>query len=119
MSIWKNGLVAGAVALAITLSGGAARADGIPLGISTLDTPKGVEVTGVVPGGIADRDMPRLRPGAHIITVNGAPVTSAEQFRQVLQSSNFVRFQFVDPTGELRWANAWSGGRRVVFDCRP
>ena len=118
MRIWNTCFVVGVVALAVALSGGEARADGITLGIYTLDTPEGVVVTEVLPGGIADRDMPRLRPGAHIITINGAPVKSAEQFRLILQSSNFVKFQFVDPTGELRWANAWSGGRRIVC-CRP
>jgi S1-C subfamily serine protease len=99
------------VALVLALAAGEARADGIPLGVVIVDTPKGVEVKEVLSGGIADRCMPRLRPGAHIIKVNGEPVTSAADFAKVLENSNFVKFHFVDPTGELRWAHAWSGGR--------
>jgi S1-C subfamily serine protease len=118
VSTFKNGVAAGVVALVIALSGGEAKADGIPLGIVIADTPTGVMVTDVLAGGIADRFMPRLKPGAHIIDLNGAPVTSAEQFRQVLLSSNFVRFHFVDTTGERRWANAWSGGHPPL-NCRP
>ena len=117
MRAWKNVLVAGAVALALALSASAAKAS-IPLGIVILDTPTGVVVTNVLPGRIADRCMPRLRRGAQIITVNGDPVTSAEQFRRVVESSNFVKFQFVDATGELRWAIAWSG-ERIQLNCRP
>jgi hypothetical protein len=55
--------------------------------------------------------MPRLREGARIVTVNGDLVTSADQFQQVVVSSNFVRFEFIDAKGELRWAKAWSGAR--------
>ncbi len=106
---WKNVLVTGVVALAISLSASAAR-PGIPLGIFIQDTTKGVFVTDVNKGGIADRCMPRLRQGAHIVTVNGSPITSAEQFRRVIESSNFVKFEFIDASGELRWARAWSSG---------
>ena len=107
MRIWKNGVATVMVALVMAFSGGEAKAGGIPLGIVIVETPNSVLVTEVLPGGIADHCMPRLRPGAHIITLNGVPITSAEQFRQVLESSTFVKFQFVDPTGELRWAHAW------------
>ena len=115
MRRWKCGLVAAAVALALALSASAAKAD-IPLGIRIQDTPSGVVVTDVAPGGIADRCMPRLRPGAHIVTVNGGPVISAEQFRRVVECSTFVGFEFVDCTGELRWARAWSERMRC---CGP
>jgi S1-C subfamily serine protease len=118
MRTLRNGVAVAIVALVFAISEGEAKADGIPLGIVIVDAPTGVVVTDVTAGGIADRCMPRLRPGAHIIDLNGAPVTSAEQFRKVLLSSHFVRFHFVDPTGELRWANAWSGGRPPL-NCRP
>ena len=111
MRTWKNVFALASVALVLALAAGEARADGIPLGVVIVDTPKGVEVKEVLSGGIADRCMPRLRPGAHIIKVNGEPVTSAADFAKVLENSNFVKFHFVDPTGELRWAHAWSGGR--------
>jgi hypothetical protein len=107
---WKNILALAAVLLVLALSG-ETRADGIPLGVVIVDTPKGVEVKEVLSGGIADRCMPRLRPGAYIVKLNGEPVTTAAEFAKVLENSNFVKFHFVDPTGELRWANAWSGGR--------
>jgi S1-C subfamily serine protease len=118
MRAWKRLVVAGAIALAITLSSvRSARAD-IPLGIVIQDTPAGVVVTDVVIGGIADRCMPRLRPGARIVTVNGSPVTSAEGYRQIVACSDFVRFEFIDATGELRWARAWNGGR-ILPRCKP
>jgi S1-C subfamily serine protease len=118
MRAWKSVVVGVAVALAITLSSArAARAD-IPLGIVVQDTPTGLVVTGVVQGGIADRCMPRLRPGARIVTVNGNPVTSAQGFRQIAVRSDFVRFEFIDATGELRWARAWSSAR-ILPGCRP
>jgi S1-C subfamily serine protease len=117
MKVWKTAVVAGAIALALTLSPSVAKAQ-IPLGIVVQETPTGVVVTDVFQGGIADRCMPRLRPGARIVTVNGDPVTSAEQFRLIVESSTFVRFQFVDVRGELRWARAWSGGR-IPLNCRP
>ena len=117
MKAWKTVVVAGVIALALGLSPSAAKAQ-IPLGIVIQDTPTGVVVTGVFQGGIADRCMPRLRAGARIVTVNGDPVTSAEQFRLIVESSNFVKFEFVDATGELRWARAWSSGR-IPLNCRP
>jgi S1-C subfamily serine protease len=117
MKVWKTVVVAGAVALALTLSPSVAKAQ-IPLGIVVQNTPTGVVVTDVFQGGIAGRCMPRLRPGARIVTVNGGPVTSAEKFRLIVESSNFVRFEFVDATGELRWARAWSG-MRIPLSCRP
>jgi len=117
MKVCKNLLVAGAVALVLTLSASAAKAS-IPLGIVVVETPTGLVVTDVVQGGIADRCMPRLRRGARIVAVNGDRVTSAEQFQRVLESSDFVKFQFVDPTKELRWARAWSGSG-IPFNCRP
>ena len=117
MKVWKAGVVAGAIALVLALSPSAAKAQ-IPLGIVVRDTPTGVVVTDVFERGIADRCMPRLRPGARIVTVNGDPVTSAEQFRLIVESSTFVRFQFVDATGELRWARAWSSGR-IPLNCGP
>jgi S1-C subfamily serine protease len=115
--IWKSVVVVGVVALALTLSVRAAKAD-VPLGIVIQNTPDGVVVSDVFQGGIADRCMPRLRPGARIVTVNGNPLTSAEMFQQIVGCSDFVRFQFIDATGELRWARAWSGGR-VILRCRP
>jgi hypothetical protein len=88
-----------------------AKADGIPIGIVISDTPtNGIEVTEVLPGGIAERCMPRLRPGAQLITLNGLPIKSAADFKRVLDSSDFVRFEFVDPKGNFRWARAWSAG---------
>ena len=105
---WKNVLVAGVVALALSLSARAAQ-PGIPLGIVIEDTAKGVFVIDVQKGGIADRCMPRLRLGAQLVTVNGDAITSAEQFRRVIVSGNFVRFEFIDASGERRWARAWSG----------
>ncbi len=113
----KSVVVVGIAALALTLSVRAARAD-IPLGIVIQDTPTGVVVTNVYQCGIADRCMPRLRPGARVVTVNGDPVASAESFRQIVACSDFVRFEFIDGTGELRWARAWSGGR-ILLQCRP
>jgi S1-C subfamily serine protease len=112
----KTVVVVGVIALALALSVRAARAD-IPLGIAIQDTPAGAVVTDVFPGGIADRCMPRLRPGARIVTVNGNQVTSAEEFRQIVACSDFVRFEFIDASGELRWARAWSG-ERVLLRCR-
>jgi S1-C subfamily serine protease len=117
MRTWKNVLVVGVVVLALALSTSAARAD-IPLGIFVAETPNGIVVTDVIQGGIADRCMPRLRRGARIVTVNGDPIKSAEQFQRILEASDFVRFQFVDPTGELRWARAWSSPR-ILLNCRP
>ena len=117
MKAWKAGVVAGAIALALTLSPSVAKAQ-IPLGIVVQNTPTGVVVTDVFERGIADRCMPRLRPGTRIVTVNGDPVKSAEQFRLIVESSNYVRFEFVDATGELRWARAWSSGR-IPLNCRP
>ncbi len=114
---WKSVVVTGVVALALALSVRTARAD-IPLGIVIQDTPAGVIVTDVFQGGIADRCMPRLRPGARIVTLNGYPLTSAEDFRRFVAFGDFIRFQFIDPTGELRWARAWSGGR-FLPRCRP
>ena len=118
MKIWQIGLGVVAMVFMLAFAAGEARSDGIALGVILKDTPKGVEVTDVIPYGIADRCMPRLKPGAHIITLNGAPLQSAEDFKRILDSSNFVKFQFVDPTGELRWANAWSGGQ-PGRNCRP
>jgi hypothetical protein len=115
MRPWKHVLVTGAVALGLAFSVSAAKAE-VPLGICIQDTPNGVVVTDVVAGDIADRCMPRLRQGARIVTVNGDPVISAEQFRRVVECSTFVRFEFVDCTGELRWARAWSGRMRF---CGP
>jgi len=112
---WKSVVLVGVVALALSVS--MARAD-IPLGVAIQDTPTGVIVTDVFQGGIAERCMPRLRPGARIVTVNGHQVSSAEGFRRIVACSDFVRFEFVDATGELRWARAWSG-RRVLLRCRP
>jgi hypothetical protein len=107
----KNCLAAVLFVAVFESSGTAARADGIPLGIAISDTPtNGIEVTEVLPGGIAERCMPRLRPGARIITLNGLPVKSAADFKCVIESSVFVRFEFVDPTGNFRWARAWSAG---------
>jgi S1-C subfamily serine protease len=117
MKARKSVVVVGAIALALALAVRAARAD-IPLGIVLQDTPNGTVVTDVFQGGIADRCMPRLRPGARIVTVNGTQVTSAEGFRQIVACSDFVRFEFIDATGELRWARAWSGGR-VLLRCGP
>lgn len=117
MKTWKAVVVVVAIALALALFPGAAKAD-IPLGLVIQDTPAGVVVVEVTPGGIADRCMPRLRPGACIVTVNGNPVKSAEQFQQVVQSSTFIRFNFLAPNGEPRWAVAWSGGR-IPLDFRP
>jgi S1-C subfamily serine protease len=114
---WKRVVVVGIVALALALSVSAARAD-VPLGIAIQDTPNGVIVTEVYQGGIADRCMPRLRPGVRIVTVNGHPLGSAEEFRNIVVCSDYVRFQFIDATGELRWARAWSGGR-ILLPCRP
>jgi S1-C subfamily serine protease len=105
----KTALIAVVAALVVSLFASAAKAD-VPLGIVMQNTPNGLVVRDVMPGKIADRCMPRLRIGARIVTVNGAPVTSAEQFQQVVESSAFIKFQFVDATGELRWARAWSGG---------
>jgi hypothetical protein len=117
MTAWKLALTGGIVALGFPLFTNTARAD-VPLGIGFADPPAGVVVTDGMPGRIADRCMPRLRPGARIVSANGAPVKSAEQVAQVVVSSDFIRFQFVDATGELRWAQGWSGPR-PVFDCRP
>jgi S1-C subfamily serine protease len=114
---WKSVVVVGVVALALALSMSATRAD-IPLGIALQDTPTGVIVIDVFQGGIADQCMPRLRPGARIVTVDGNQVTSAEAFRRIVACSDLVRFEFIDATGELRWARAWSGGR-VLPKCRP
>jgi C-terminal processing protease CtpA/Prc len=106
-----------AIALVLAFFPSTAKAQ-IPLAIAIEDTPNGVFVTTVFQGGIADRCMPRLRQGARIVTVNGEPLKSAEQFRQVVDSSTFVRFEFVDVTGERRWAKAWIG-RRMPLDCGP
>jgi len=114
---WKSGIVIGFVALVFAFATGEAKADGIPIGIVINNTPDGIEVTEVLPGGIADHCMPRLRPGAHIITLNGLPVKSAEDFKRVIDTSNFVRFEFVDPKGEARWARAWSSGH-APSDCK-
>lgn len=108
MKAWKLLLVVGPIAWALALSPSAARAQ-VPLGITIQQTPAGVVVVDVMPGGIADRCMPRLRPGARLIVVNGGPVTSAEQFQQMVVSSNYVTFEFIDNTGERRWAKAWGG----------
>jgi S1-C subfamily serine protease len=110
MKTRNSAVVVGLIALALTLCAREARAD-IPLGIVIQDTPTGVVVTDVIKGGIADRCMPRLRPGARIVTVNGSPAPSADGFRQIMASSDFVRFEFIDATGELRWARAWSTGK--------
>ena len=118
MFTFKNILAVSLVLLAIAFAGGAAKADGIPLGIVIVDTPNGIEVSQVIPGGIADRCMPRLRPGAHIITLNGLPVRSAQDFKRVIDTSNFVRFEFTDPKGEFRWARAWSSGH-APSDAKP
>ena len=107
MKLWKTALVAGAVVLALALSVQSARAD-IALGITIQNTPDGVIVVEVTPGMIVDRNMPRLRPGAKIITVNGNAVTSAEQFQQIILASDYVRFEFLAPNGEKRWAVAWN-----------
>ncbi len=115
MSQLKRVVVAGAIVLALVVFASAARAD-VPLGVIIEDTPNGVFVVDVFKGGIADRCMPRLRQGARIISVNGDKLTSGDQFRQVVENSTFVRFQFVDATGELRWARAWSG-QRALCDC--
>jgi S1-C subfamily serine protease len=114
---WKSVGVVGIVVLALALSTRAARAE-VPLGIVIQDTPTGVIVTDVYQGGIADRCMPRLRAGARIVTVNGQPLASAEEFQRIVASSDYVKFQFIDATGELRWARAWSGGR-ILLPCRP
>ena len=106
----KRIVVALIAALVIAFAGSIAKADGIPLGIVINETPKGIEVTQVLSGGIADHCMPRLRPGAYIITLNGLPLKSAEDFKRVIDSSTFVRFEFIDPKGESRWARAWSSG---------
>jgi hypothetical protein len=87
-----------------------ARAAGIPLGIVIEDTPQGILVREVQPGGIADRCMPRLRAGSYIATLNGFPVPSAVEFKRAIECSDFVRFEFSDAKGELRWARAWSRG---------
>jgi S1-C subfamily serine protease len=115
MKSLKRVFLGGAVALALALFASAARAD-VPLGVIIEDTPNGVYVVDVFRGGIADRCMPRLRHGARIVTVNGDKLTSGDQFRQIVESSTFVRFQFVDATGELRWARAWSG-QTTQLDC--
>jgi hypothetical protein len=115
---FKNIFAVALVLLAIAFTGNAAKADGIPLGVIIFDTPNGIEVTAVIPGGIADHCMPRLRPGAHIVTLNGLPVKSAEDFKRVIDSSNFVRFEFTDPKGEFRWARAWSSGH-APSDAKP
>ncbi len=115
--VWKSVVVVGVLALALAVSTRAAKAD-VPLGIVIQDTPNGVVMTDLFQGGIADRCMPRLRPGARIVSINGEPLTSADRFQQIVASSDFVRFQFIDATGELRWARAWSGGR-IIFRCRP
>ncbi|HEV3387277.1 MAG TPA: PDZ domain-containing protein [Gemmata sp.] len=114
----KRIVVALLAALVIAFTGSIAKADGIPLGIVVDETPKGIEVTQVLPGGIADRCMPRLRPGAYIITLNGFPVRSAVDFKRVIDSSTFVRFEFIDPKGESRWARAWSNGY-APSDAKP
>jgi S1-C subfamily serine protease len=114
---WKSIVAVGVVALALALSVSAVRA-AIPLGIAIQDTSAGVIVTDVLQGGIADRCMPRLRPGARIVTVNGNQVTSAEGFRRIVACSDLMRFEFIDATGELRWARAWSGVR-FLLRCRP
>jgi len=108
---FKNCVSALFVALIFAFTGSMAKADGIPLGIVISDSPtNGIEVTDVLPGGIAERCMPRLRPGARIVTLNGLPVRSAEDFKRVIECSDFVRFEFVDPKGNFRWARAWSAG---------
>jgi S1-C subfamily serine protease len=117
MKAWKLLVVAAAVALALGFSPSSARAQ-VPLGIGIEQTPDGIVVTEVVPGGIADRCMPRLRPGARLITVNGDPIKSAEQFKQIVDTSTYIKFDFIDPTGERRWARAWSG-RRVPLNLGP
>jgi S1-C subfamily serine protease len=109
----KSVVVVGVVALALALSVSAAKAD-IPLGIAIQDTSIGVIVTDVFQGGIADRCMPRLRPGARLVTVNGNRVTSAKEFRRIAACSDLMGFEFIDATGELRWARAWSGGRALL-----
>ena len=116
MSIRATTLQIALVVVVMIMPINLARADGITLGIVTLDTPEGLVVTKVISGGIADRTMPRLRPGAYIVGLNGKPIDSGDQFRKVLQASQVVKFQFVDPKGELRWGKAWSG-RRVVVCC--
>jgi hypothetical protein len=100
-----------AIALyAAMFSANAAPAAGIALGLVIEETPQGIEVKEVLPGGIADRCMPRLRPGAYIVTLNGMPVPSALEFKRTIETSDSVRFEFVDPKGEFRWARAWSRG---------
>lgn len=98
------------------LAADVARAGGIPLGIVIEDTPRGIVVREVLPGGIADRCMPRLRPGAFIVSLEGLPVQSAAEFKRVIETSDFVRFEFADPKGEFRWARAWSRGHAPA-DC--
>jgi hypothetical protein len=114
----KRIVVALLAALVIAFTGSLAKADGIPLGIVIDETSKGIEVTQVLPGGIADRCMPRLRPGAYIITLNGFPVKSAVDFKRALDTDTFVRFEFIDPKGDSRWARAWSNGY-APSDAKP
>lgn len=102
--------------LVIAIAPNVAHAGGIPLGIVIEETPQGVVVRDVIPGGIADRCMPRLRPGAHIVTLEGLPVQSAAEFKRVIETSDFVRFEFADAKGEFRWARAWSRGHAPA-DC--
>ena len=95
---------------AIALTANVSQAGEIRLGVVIEETPQGIAVTDVIPGGIAERCMPRLRPGAYITTLNGFPVKSAAEFKRVIETSDYVRFDFVDPKGEHRWAHAWSAG---------
>jgi len=117
MKAWKLLIIVAAIALALGFSSSEARAQ-VPLGITIEQTPDGIVVTEVVPALIADRCMPRLRPGARLVTVNGDPIKSAEQFKQVVDTSDYVRFEFLDRNGERRWARAWNS-RRVPLPCGP
>jgi S1-C subfamily serine protease len=117
MKAWKLLIIVAAITLALGSSASEARAQ-VPLGITIEPTPDGIVVTEVVPGGIADRCMPRLRPGARLITVNGDPIKSAEQFKQIVDTSDYVRFEFFDRNGERRWARAWNS-RGMPLPCRP
>lgn len=116
MKCWKIGFAFVAATMIVAAIRGEARADGIPLGITIQETPKGILVTDVQPSGIADRCMPRLRPGAYLMTLNGLPIKSAADFKRVLETNAFVKFEFVDPAGNFRWARAWSGGYTCQCD---